>query len=182
MQLFKHRTSNQLCENFSYSISAKHPSGPSHLIFLVCFIFCMFHRWDTLHHFDALRHEMALSHFPLLRPRTSSLNYDVDQQLILFPFLEPVAGAGRRDTTTRRCRNKESHVCVIVWGCATMRSLFMSLRVYDGKCVCLSLLVYLPSKHIDKGLVWVYSRLSVFFYACVSSKPPTSFDAVTSPL
>lgn len=36
---------------------------------------------------------MALSYLPLLRPRKSSLNCDVDQQLILFPFLEPVAGA-----------------------------------------------------------------------------------------
>lgn len=43
----------------------------------------------------------------------------------------------------------------------------MTFRVCDGECVCVSLLVYLRSKHVDKAQVWVYFRLSVSFEACV---------------
>lgn len=66
---------------------------------------------------------MALSLLPLLRPRKSSLNCDVDLELILFLSLEPVAGAVEElateiglwdavDTKQAVC------VSVIVWGCA----------------------------------------------------------------
>lgn len=48
---------------------------------------------ETLHHADVLRHEMALSHLSLFHLWDCSLNCDVDHHLILFPSLEPLAGA-----------------------------------------------------------------------------------------
>lgn len=39
------------------------------------------------------RDEMASSHLPLFHPWDCSLNCDVDHHLILFPSLEPLAGA-----------------------------------------------------------------------------------------
>lgn len=60
---------------------------------------------------------MALSHLPLLRPRKSSLNCDVDQELILFLSLEPVAGAVEELATEigpRDAVDTKQAVCVSV--------------------------------------------------------------------
>lgn len=121
---------------------------------------------------------MALSHLPLVHPCKGGLNCDVDQQLILFPFLEPVAGATEELAAEIRPWDAvETKHAVCVWTC-TIRSLSMSLSVFECVFACLSAL----QTHLQSQSVGLYYTECVLLSVSVCSVPPTSIVSATLPL
>lgn len=156
---------------------------------LLKFCFCMFlfldfHHWDTLHHVGIQRHEMALSHLPLLHPCKSSLNCDVDQQLILFPFLEPVAGTAEELATEIPPQDAVDTKLAVCTSVCKIKSLSMSFR--DCECMmltvlgCLCLSICFPNCLTKPECGFKLNR--GWFFLCVCSMLPTSSVCVASPL
>lgn len=127
---------------------------------------------------------MALSHLPLLHPCKSSLNCDVDQQLILFPFLEPVAGTAEELATEIPPQDAVDTKLAVCTSVCKIKSLSMSFR--DCECMmltvlgCLCLSICFPN--------WPTKPECGFklnggcFSVCVRSMLPTSSVCVASPL
>lgn len=148
----------------------KQPVGPVQSSVSLSWV-SVLHHVDELHHLCAYRHEMALSHLPVFCPRKKLPQLWREPQvnpLFLFGTSgESLRGAGRRDSTTRRCRHKARTVCVsgeLFEGVHDEEfvRVIQSVRGCDRKRVGVSLLVCLTTKPDDKAREWVYPT-PVFF-------------------